>query len=58
MSESLYKILESKRALRRKLASRPAAEKLRILDAMREREMAIRLTDSRPRILPSKQPKQ
>jgi len=42
MSFDLQKILESKRALRRDLAARPIAEKLRLLDAMRERELAIR----------------
>jgi len=42
MTASLQKILESKRALRRELATRPIAEKLRILDAMRERELAVR----------------
>ena len=42
MSFDLQKILESKRALRRDLAARPLAEKLRILDALRERELAIR----------------
>ena len=42
MTSPLQKILESKRALRHELASRPIAEKLRMLDAMREREMAIR----------------
>lgn len=42
MTTSLQKILESKRALRRELAARPVAEKLRMLDAMRERELAIR----------------
>ncbi len=42
MTASLQKILESKRALRRELATRPIAEKLRMLDAMRERELAIR----------------
>ncbi len=42
MSLDLQKILESKRALRRSLAARPIAEKLRILDALRERELAIR----------------
>ena len=42
MTESLQKIVESKRALRRELASRPVAEKLRMLDAMRNREIAIR----------------
>jgi hypothetical protein len=42
MSFDLQKILESKRALRRNLAARPVAEKLRMLDALRERELAIR----------------
>jgi len=42
MSLDLRKILESKRALRRDLAARPVAEKLRMLDALRERELAIR----------------
>ena len=42
MSFDLQKMLESKRALRRQLAARPVAEKLRLLDALRERELAIR----------------
>jgi hypothetical protein len=42
MSFDLQKILESKRVLRRDLAARPIAEKLRMLDALRERELAIR----------------
>lgn len=42
MSFDLQKILESKRAFRRDLAARPVAEKLRMLDSMRERELAIR----------------
>ena len=42
MSFDLQKILESKRALRRDLVARPVAEKLRMLDALRERELAIR----------------
>jgi hypothetical protein len=42
MSFDLQKILESKRALRRNLAARPVAEKLRLLDALRERQLAIR----------------
>jgi hypothetical protein len=42
MRLDLQKILESKRALRHDLASRPVAEKLRMLDALRERELAIR----------------
>ena len=42
MSVDLQAILKSKRALRRELAARPVAEKLRILDALRERALAIR----------------
>ena len=42
MSFDLEKILESKRALRRDLAARPIAEKLRMLDALRERAVTIR----------------
>ena len=42
MSFDLQKIIESKRALRRDLAARPVAEKLLMLDALRERELAIR----------------
>jgi hypothetical protein len=42
MSFDMEKILASKRALRRDLANRPIAEKLRMLDALRERELAIR----------------
>ena len=42
MTFDLQMTLESKRALRRDLAARPVAEKLRMLDALRERELAIR----------------
>ncbi len=42
MSFDLQKMLESKSALRRNLAARTVAEKLRMLDVMRERELAIR----------------
>lgn len=42
MSFDLQKMLESKRALRRELAARPIAEKLQMLEALRERELAIR----------------
>ena len=42
MNFDLEKIIEGKRALRRNLAARPIAEKLRLLEAMRERELAIR----------------
>jgi hypothetical protein len=42
MTSDLQAILKSKRALRRELAARPLAEKLRMLDALRERALAIR----------------
>jgi hypothetical protein len=42
MTFDLQTILESKRAHRRHLASLPIGEKLRLLDALRERELAIR----------------
>ena len=42
MSFDLQKMLESKRALRRQLAARPVAEKLRMLDALRERALSLR----------------
>ncbi len=42
MSFDLQKMLESKRAFRRKLSSLPVAEKLRMLDDLRERALAIR----------------
>jgi hypothetical protein len=42
MTHDLQRILESKRALRRMLASRPVSEKLRMLDALRDRLRAIR----------------
>jgi hypothetical protein len=42
MSFDLQKILASKRALRRDLAARPIGEKLRMLEALRDRELAIR----------------
>jgi hypothetical protein len=42
MTFDLQQILASKRALRRALAARTVAEKLRMLDALRDRELAIR----------------
>lgn len=42
MTVDLRKILESKRTLRRALATLPVSEKLRLLEIMRERELAIR----------------
>ncbi len=42
MSFDSQKVLKSKAAHRRKLADLPIGEKLRLLDAMRERAIAIR----------------
>ncbi|HET8942799.1 MAG TPA: hypothetical protein VFN13_12520 [Rudaea sp.] len=42
MTTDIARILESKRAHRNALAARPIAEKLRLLDALRERELLIR----------------
>lgn len=46
MTFDLQTILKSKETRRRYLASRPIAEKLRLLDAMRERDLAIRGSNS------------
>jgi hypothetical protein len=42
MSFNIKEMVKSKDALRRRLASLPFAEKLRLLDALRERALAIR----------------
>jgi hypothetical protein len=42
MKLDLTAILESKRTFRRRAAAQPVAEKLRMLDALRERTSAIR----------------
>jgi hypothetical protein len=42
MTFDLDKILESKHQFRRRLAARPIAEKLAMLDALREGALAIR----------------
>jgi hypothetical protein len=47
MSFDLTRILESKRAYRRELASLPVAEKLAMLDALRDRTLAIRAAAKR-----------
>ena len=44
MSFDPEKILASKRAFRRRLATRPIEEKLSMLDAQRERTLALRPT--------------
>ncbi len=41
MNFDWQKVVESKRALRRNLAALPITEKLRLLDVLRERELAI-----------------
>jgi hypothetical protein len=47
MSVDFQRILTSKRAMRRNLAALPIGEKLRLLDALRERELAIRRSAAR-----------
>lgn len=42
MTFDLNRMIESRKALRRKLAGRPVAEKLALLDALRERAVALR----------------
>jgi len=42
MTFDLQRVLESKRAFRRKIAARPLVEKLRMLDDLRERALLIR----------------
>jgi hypothetical protein len=42
MKLDLTPILESKRTLRRRAAARPISEKLRMLDALRERTLTLR----------------
>lgn len=42
MTFDLEKLLRSKLSYRREIATRPIVEKLRMLDAMRERELALR----------------
>ena len=42
MTNDLRRIVESKRAFRRMLANRPVSEKLRMLDALRDRLRTIR----------------
>ena len=42
MNFDIKRMIESKKAFRRKLASRPIAEKLEMLDILRERTVAIR----------------
>ncbi len=47
MTFDIEKILQSKREFRRRLAARPIADKLALLDALRERHLAIRGQETR-----------
>ena len=64
MTFDIQKILESKREFRRGLAALPISEKLRLLDALRERQLtlgsgsSVRLADgSRPDRTPFASPR-
>ena len=48
MTFDLAKILQSKREFRQRLAARPIAEKLALLDALRERALANRPVQPMP----------
>ena len=48
MTFDLARILKSKREFRQRLAARPIEEKLAMLDALRERALALRQTRSAP----------
>ena len=48
MTFDLARILKSKRGFRQRLAARPIEEKLAMLDALRERALALRPTPSTP----------
>ena len=50
MTFDLARILESKRGFRERLAARPIAEKLAMLDAMRARHLSIQRSKS-PQLL-------
>jgi hypothetical protein len=41
MSETMRKILESKRAMRRKLSALPFSQKIKLLEQLRERSLLI-----------------
>ena len=49
MTFDLSKVVEGKRKMRERLAALPIAEKLRILDALQERTLAIRASRRLPR---------
>ncbi len=47
MSFDFERILENKRKMRQRLAAAPIVEKLRMLDALRERAVAVRAATAR-----------
>jgi hypothetical protein len=49
MSERMRKILESKRAMRRQLAARPFSEKIKLLEQLRDRSLAIAISPLKQR---------
>ena len=51
MSFDLQRIIESKRAWRRSLAQRPVAEKLALLEELRDRAGAIRAAATRQKVM-------
>ena len=51
MTFDLQKVLQSKRELRRDLAARPVAEKLAMLDALRERALTLRTATPATKVL-------
>lgn len=57
MTFDMQKIFESKRALRRQLAALPLAEKLKMLDALRERTLTLRGSRAQERDRQSATPK-
>ncbi len=52
MTFAIREILKSKQALRRRLAAMPFAEKLRLLDALRERALTIEAARKSQRLKP------
>jgi len=56
MNFDIEQMVTSKQAFRRRLANLPIAEKLHLLDAMRERAVAIRSANQRQRIQAHEQP--
>ena len=51
MTFDLEKMLQSKREMRRELAARPLAEKLAMLDVLRERSLALRAANPPAQVL-------